>query len=112
MPVNLEVKPTSNQQKMTIQQLIENINSIENDYSVVFAKKIEDKFKSDSIIIIVEIDEESDEDISKTVIEKNPEFDYFLELFLIKEMVEDLKEDFSNVDELVNRVIHYVKYDA
>lgn len=112
MTANLEDKPTSNQQKMTVKQLIENINSIENDYSVVFAKKIEGEFKSDSIIIIVEIDEESDEDISKNVIEKNPEFDYFLEVFLIKEMVEDLREDFSNVDELVNRVIHYVKYDA
>ena len=97
---------------MTIKQLIEKINSIENDYSIAFAKKIDGEFKSDSIIIIAEIDEESDEDISKNVIENNPEFNYFLEVFLIKEMVEDLREDLSNIDELVNRVIYYAKYDA
>ena len=97
---------------MTIKELIEKINSIENDYSVAFAKKIDGEFKSDSIIIIEEIDEESDEDICKSVIKKNPEFNYFLEVFLIKEMVEDLKDDLSNIDELVNRVIYYAKYDA
>jgi hypothetical protein len=105
-------KTKTYQLKMTIKQLIKNISSIENDYSVAFAKKIDGEFKSDSIVIVADIDEESDEDISKSVIEKNPEFSYFLEVFLIKEMVEDLREDLSNLDELVNRVIHYAKYDA
>ncbi|MGO4773315.1 hypothetical protein ACEN2I_16750 [Flavobacterium sp. W22_SRS_FK3] len=97
---------------MTIKQLIEKINTIENDYSVAFAKKIDGEFKSDSIVIIADIDEESDEDICKSIIEKNPEFNYFLEVFLIKDLVEDLKDDLSNICELVNRVIYYAKYDA
>ncbi len=105
-----------NQQKitesMTIKELIENISSVENDYSVAFAKKIDGDFRSNSEIIIAEIDEESEEDIKKTVLGENPQFDYFLEVFLIKEMVQDFLKKNDNIDQLVDIVIHYAKHDA
>ena len=97
---------------MTIKQLIENIDDVKNTYAVAFAKKIDEEFTRDSQVIIAEIDEESDEDIAKIVLEKNPEFSYFLEVFIIKEMVEDLPEKFDNIDQIVDRIIHYAKYDA
>ena len=97
---------------MTIKQLIENISSFENDYSVAFAKKVNGEFTKDSEVIIREIDDESEEDIVKSVLEMNPEYAYFLEVFIIKEMVEDLTNTPSNIDKIVDRVIHYAKYDA
>ena len=97
---------------MTIKELIQNVRSIENDYSVAFAKKIDGDFTSNSEVIIAEIDEESDEDIKKTVLEKNPQFDYFLEVFLIKGMVQDFLEKNDDINQLVDIVIHYAKYDA
>lgn len=97
---------------MTITELIKNINSIENDYAVVFAQKIDGEFLRDSKIVVLEIDEESEEDLSKTAKLQYPEFDYFLELFLIKELIDDLTENFDNVNQVVTRVIHYAKYDA
>jgi hypothetical protein len=97
---------------MTIKQLVEKLSGIQNEYSVAFAKKIDGEFTRDSEVIIAEIDEESDEDIAKSFLEKNPEFNYFLEVFIIKDMVEDLPENFGNIDQIVDRIIHYAKYDA
>jgi hypothetical protein len=97
---------------MTIKQLVENISGIQNDYSVAFAKKINGEFTRESEVIIAEIDKESDEDIAKSFLVKNPEFNYFLEVFIIKDIVEDLPENFGNSDQIVDRIIHYAKYDA
>jgi hypothetical protein len=99
-------------QKMTIKQLVQDINSIENIYSVAFGKKIDGEFTRDSEVIIAEIDEESDEDAAKSVLQQNPDFSYFLELFLIKEMAENLQKDYDNIDKITDRIIHYAKYDA
>lgn len=98
--------------KMTIKRLIETIIDIENDYSVAFAKKIDGEFTRDSEVIIAEIDEESNEDIAKSVLEKNPDFACFLEVFIIKEMVGDLSKEPNSIDQVVERIIHYAKYDA
>lgn len=97
---------------MTIKQLIQDIDQIENDYSVAFAKKIDGEFTRDSEVIIAEIDEESDEDIAKSVLEQNPEFSYFLEVFIIKETAEGLSETYDDIDQIADRIIHYAKYDA
>ena len=97
---------------MTIKQLVEKISGIENDYSIAFAKKVDGAFTRDSEVIIVEIDEESDEDIAKYFSEKNPEFNYFLEVFIIKDIIENLSENFGNIDQIVDRIIHYAKYDV
>ena len=66
---------------MTVEELIKNVNNIENDYSVAFAKKVDNEFQSDSIVIIAEIDEESEADICEKVISNNPEFSYFQKCF-------------------------------
>ncbi len=48
------------------------------------------------------------------IINSKPEYDYFLPVFLIKELIEDLesKKPRLDFDELVKRIIHFAKFDA
>ena len=97
---------------MTIQDLIINISSV-NEESVIYAKKLEGHFDSNSEIIILELTEEEQQMKTFEIIAlKCPSFSYFLETFMVKEMVEDLLLINSSLDEIVSTVIHYAEYDA
>lgn len=90
------------------------IDEIDED-AVVYAKKIEGEFKSSSEAIFLELTDEEQELLPSEIARlKCPGFDYFLEVFLIKELIEDLLHQYSewNLNQKVDRVIYYAEFDA
>ena len=99
---------------MTLTEIITNIN-VQEEESIIFATKLNGKFQPASEAIILKITEDELEipmaDIAKKYC---PGFDYFLEVFLAKEMLEDLNTSigFKFLDQQINRIIHYAEFDA
>ncbi|MFN8306983.1 MAG: hypothetical protein U0T79_09430 [Ferruginibacter sp.] len=96
---------------MTLKDLIEIIDTVDEDM-IVYAKRIEGNFKTTSDAVILDLTDEERSMPTKTISEiKCPGFDYFLEVFLIKEVLEDYT---SSSDLLIKteRVIYYAEFDA
>lgn len=100
--------------KMIISAVILNIEDL-SDEAVVYAKKINGRFESCSEVVLLELPEE-DLDLSTKDISKKycPGFEYFLEGFIVKEMVQDMRvvPDYKTVEQQVKRVIYYAEFDA
>jgi len=96
---------------MDLKEIISNYSNVNEDL-IVYAKKINEKFISTSEALLLELSEEELEmktfEIEKT---KCPGFSYFLEMFIIKEMMEDLENN-KDIEEKVEIVIHYAEFDA
>ena len=76
---------------MTIRDIISNIDELSEDV-VIYARKVGGRFEDSSEIVLLELPDEDLELLTKDVSEKYcPGFDYFLESFLIKEMVEEMR---------------------
>jgi hypothetical protein len=99
---------------MTLNEVIARIDELNED-SVIYAKKQDGKFLSTSEAVVLELAEE-EEDLSTNEIANKycPGFDYFLEVFLVKDMVEELQasDEYKSLDKQVERVIHYAEFDA
>jgi hypothetical protein len=83
---------------------------------VVFTQKINGKFSADSEALVLLLTEE-EMDNNKLQLLANlhcPGFDYFLEVFIIQDFMEDLKslKEFDTDSKIVNRVIYFGEYDA
>ncbi len=86
-----------------------------NDDLVVYAKKIDGRFISSSEAVLLELkEEEQDLKTNEIADRKCPGFSYFLEMFLIKEMMDDLEniEPKKNLEQKIETVIHYAEFDA
>lgn len=81
----------------------------------VFAKRTDGKFEAKSEAVVLSLTEvEAELKISEIAKSKCPGYDYFLELFIIQEFMDDLKnsKDFQSDEAKVDRVIHYAMFDA
>jgi hypothetical protein len=99
---------------MTIKDVISNINELSEE-AVIYAKKINGRFESSSEVVLLELTEEERELLTKDISEKYcPGFDYFLEGFMVKEMVQDIRivPEYNSVDQQVKRIIYYAEFDA
>jgi hypothetical protein len=99
---------------MTIHDVISNVDEL-SENSVIYAKKIDAQFRSDSKVALLELSDEDLELPTKEVAEKHcPGFDYFLEGFMVKEMVQDmrLQPEYKTVEQQVKRIIYYAEFDA
>ena len=99
---------------MSIHDLISNVDGL-NDETVVYAKKINGKFRIDSEVVLLELSDEELELLTREVSARYcPGFDYFLEGYMIKEMVEEIRisPEFRTVEQQVQRVIYYAEFDA
>lgn len=78
---------------MTVQDCISQIESIEDD-TVIYAKRIYGKFSVMSDVVILELtDDELELPIAKISAIKCQGFDYFLETFIIKEVLEGFAQN-------------------
>ena len=69
---------------MTIGDVVSSINGL-NDETVIYAKKINEKFQSQSEVVLLDLPEQDLELPIKDVSEKyRPGFDYFLEAFVVQ----------------------------
>ena len=99
---------------MDIRKIIENHSNIDEDL-VVYAKKIDGRFFSSSDAVLLELtEEEQDMNTDKIAASKCPGLSYFLEMFLIKEMMEDFEnvEPTKNNEQKIETIIHYAEFDA
>ena len=99
---------------MTLGEIIDNIGE-QNEAAIIFAKKVDESFSPSSEAVLVELDLEEQGSQTKEIADKYClGFDYFLEVFLVKDMVEDLKNTvgFKSSEQQIDRIIHYVEVDA
>ncbi len=99
---------------LTIKDIISD-SSLLKDEHIVHAKKIGGKFLENSEVVLLELTEDEEEMLTSEVANlKCPGFDYFLEAFLIKEMIEefDNSNQIPDLKQKVDAIIHYVEFDA
>jgi hypothetical protein len=83
------------------------------DEAILFAERINGHFSPESSVVILTLD---DEELARPTNEiaarKAPGTDYFLEAFLIRDMVADLREQGADTALIIQRIIHYAEHDA
>jgi hypothetical protein len=95
-------------------RLIEFINNIDkiDEESVLYVKRIDGQFLFQSEVTILKLTEEELEWRTFEVTEKKcPGFEYFLEVFLINEIIEDFEKN-ESIEAKCKRLIHYAEFDA
>ncbi|RSK43555.1 hypothetical protein [Hymenobacter perfusus] len=83
--------------------------------AIVFVKKVNGKVLPDSEVVLVKLPEEEEDWKTDQMASKYcPGLEYFLEVFIIQDMVDDLRgmADYQTLDQQVKRIIHYAEYDA
>lgn len=99
---------------MNISEVISNIENL-NESLTIYAKKDDGKFINTSQAVLLELTEE-EKDLNTSAIGDRycPGFDYFLEVFIAKDIFIDLKNsgNYKSLEEKVNRIIYYAEFDA
>jgi hypothetical protein len=99
---------------MTIKDYISKIDELSDDVTV-FAKRINDQFIIDSEAVLLELTEDEESLPTKDIsLLKCPGFDYFLEVAIIKEVLEDFTEEKpkANLKQKAERIVYYAEFDA
>lgn len=99
---------------MTISEVVSKIEELNED-SIIYAKRQGGKFLSSSEAVLLELTEEEQALSTAEVANKYcPDFDYFLEVFLVRDMVDDLRRavGYKSLEQQVERIIHYAEFDA
>ncbi|MCK4636236.1 MAG: hypothetical protein KAT32_05235 [Candidatus Moranbacteria bacterium] len=96
---------------MTIEEIIKNINDFsDSERATIYAEKLNNKWLLSSEAIVLELTEDeaelSIEEISKKY---TPGKEYFLEIFLIKELMDGCDEIDKKIIEII---IYYAENDA
>jgi hypothetical protein len=101
-------------EKMDLRKVITDSSDINEDL-VVYAKKIDGRFLSSSEAVLLQLtEEELDLKTNEIADRKCPGFSYFLEMFLVKEMMEEFEniEPEKDIEQKIATVIHYAEFDA
>jgi hypothetical protein len=94
----------------TLQEIIEKIDAFDSD-SLLFSKKIDGEFRGNSEFVVLKLSEEEEDMKTTDIAEKRcPGFDYFLEIFLIKELLEDTTE--TDINKKIELIVHYAEFDC
>lgn len=81
----------------------------------VFAQKINGKFEPSSQAVVLKLTlEEMEMNLAAISMAKCPGFDYFLELFILQDLFQDLinQNNEKSNDEKVKIIIQYAEFDA
>lgn len=96
--------------------LLHEVISKLNEYpaeSVIFAERVKGEFQSGSEAVVLEL---SEDELKRPILEiakkRAPSMEYFLEVFIAAEMLEELQSTGANIDTIVERVIYYAENDA
>ncbi|ARD22987.1 MULTISPECIES: hypothetical protein [Shewanella] len=97
---------------MELRKLIESIENY-NDEGIIFAELIEGSYLASSDAQVIEM---SDEEMSLPTPEVAEKYcsgkAYFLEVFLVKEMLDSMRQEHIGSNEACKRIIHYAVHDA
>jgi hypothetical protein len=98
----------------TIQAIIEKINEFdeEDESLILFAKKINGEFRSNSEFVLVQLAEDEMDMKTTDIAEREcPNFEYFLELHLVKEMLDEAPKDYD-LNKIIELIVHYAEFDC
>ena len=98
----------------TLKEILVNIAAFKEE-APIFARKVEKEFRPDSEAVVLELtEEELDLPTAEMAALKCPGLDYFLDVFIVQEMVADFENSAQPVsqDERIATLIHYAEYDA
>lgn len=100
-------------ENMKLKEVISNLQNIE-EYAFIYVKRINNKFSADSECVVLELTEEEMEwKVCEVTERKCPGYEYFMEVFLIKEFMEDINnKEYPTLENKLERLIHYVEFDA
>lgn len=96
---------------MKLIEIITNLKDFNNS-TVLYVKRIDGKFllKSESILLTL-TDEELEWKTNEVTAKKCPGYEYFLEGFLIEEIIEDAYPN-ESIEAKCNRLIDYAEFDV
>lgn len=98
----------------TLQEVLADITSFSEE-SPIFALRIAGEFRPESKAVVLDLtEEELDLPTTEMAALKCPGLDYFLDVFIVQEMVADFSNSSRPVPlaERVAAIIHYAEYDA
>jgi hypothetical protein len=87
----------------TIQAILANIDELEDDL-VIYATKMNGQFSTHSEFVVMKL-------LGDTIINYG-NFEYFLEIFLMKNILKNSSTDFIEIASIIDRIIHYAEYDC
>ena len=97
---------------MKLAEAVLNLNGLP-DEAILFAERINGHFSPESSVVILALD---DEELARPTIEvaalKASGTEYFLEAFLVRDMVAELLDQGADTSHILQRVIHYAEHDA
>ena len=99
---------------MTISEIISNIDN-QSEEAIIFAKKENGKFLPSSEVVVVELtDEEQDAPLEELAEKYCRGFDYFLEVYLVKDLVGALSNTvgYNSLQQQIDRIIQYAESDV
>jgi len=99
---------------MTISEIIANIDN-QSEEALIFAKRENGKFLPESEAVLVETTEDELGAPTNEIAEKYcPGFEYFLEVYLVKDLVGALSATvgYKSLQQQIERIIHYAESDA
>jgi hypothetical protein len=107
----MTIPNTPQMQVTTIGALISQIGDL-NQEAVIYAKKQNGRFLSSSEAVLIELRDEDDDLSPREIASKYcPGFDYFLEVFLVIDVMEELDQTagYKPLTQQVDRVIQYAE---
>lgn len=99
---------------MTISEIISDIDN-QSEEAIIFAKRENGTFLPSSEVVLVELTPEEQDAPTGELIERYcPGFDYFLEVFLVKDLVGALSNTvgYKSLQQQIERIINYAEADA
>lgn len=99
---------------LTLTKVVTNIATYPEQASI-FAKRVGGEFRPDSEAVVLELTEEELElPTNEMATLKCPGLDYFLDVFIVQEMVDDFENSSiaTTLNERMASIIHYAEYDA
>lgn len=103
---------------MNLKDIILNCNQyIDSDefMNMVFVKKQNNKFESNSEAMVLKLTfEEMEMNLTDIANSKCPGFDYFLEMSIVQDFYAEIQnsKEYNSDDERVKRIIYYAEFDA
>ena len=97
---------------MKLAEAVFNLNGLP-DEAVLFVERINGHFAPESAVVILSLDDDELEmPTAQVAALKAPGTEYFLEAFLVRDMVAECQNQGADPAEVLQRIIHYAEHDA
>lgn len=98
---------------MKLSELVADYKEQDGDLTV-YARSAQGRFSGDSEVVLLSLtDKEHDMDVDEVAAKYCPGFDYFMEMFMIQEMADEMKSDaaYDSLEKRVERILYFQEND-